>query len=258
MIKAIFFDIDGTLVSFRTHRMPDSTINALESLRKKGIKIFVATGRHISVINNLGNTQFDGYITMNGCCCLAGQNDVIYKRSIPQSDIRSFVHYLKEVNSIPCLFVEEHRLTVNIINDEVKDVFNLLKFVTIPVENIDYYNDKEIFQLSAFFPEEEEDEIMKTLPNCTTMRWYPSFTDIITTGVSKAVGIDKIGEYFGFQANEVMAFGDGGNDIDMLRHAKIGIAMGNADDAVKDAADYITDTVDNDGIEKALKYFNII
>lgn len=258
MIKAVFFDIDGTLVSFQTHRMPDSTIKALEKLKTKGVKIFVATGRHISVINNLGDTQFDGYITMNGCCCFAGNDEIIYKQSIPQPDVKSFIHYLKEVNSIPCLFVEEHGISTNMINKEVEDVFSLLKFKTIPVKNVDYYSDKEIFQLSAFFTEDNEEEVMKSLPNCTTMRWYPSFTDIVATGVNKAIGVDKIGEYFGFSANEVIAFGDGGNDIDMLRHVKIGIAMGNADDEVKEAADYITDTVDNNGIEKALKYFNLI
>ena len=66
MVKAIFFDIDGTLVSFKTHEVPRSTIDALDILRKKGIKVFIATGRHYSSINNLGNLTFDGYITLNG------------------------------------------------------------------------------------------------------------------------------------------------------------------------------------------------
>ena len=58
--------------------------------------------------------------------------------------------------------------------------------------------------------------------------------------------------------NECMAFGDGGNDIAMLQHAGIGVAMGNAEDDVKQYADYITDSVDEDGIFKALKHLNII
>ena len=55
MIKAAFFDIDGTLVSFNTHKVPESTITALNALRQKGIKTFIATGRHKTAINNLGN-----------------------------------------------------------------------------------------------------------------------------------------------------------------------------------------------------------
>ena len=69
MIKALFFDIDGTLVSFNTHTIPQSTLNAIAELRKKGIKLFISTGRPRVAIDNLGNLEFDGYITMNGSYC---------------------------------------------------------------------------------------------------------------------------------------------------------------------------------------------
>lgn len=55
-----------------------------------------------------------------------------------------------------------------------------------------------------------------------------------------------------------MAFGDGGNDVLMLKHVGIGVAMGNAEDEVKRAADYVTDSVDEDGVEKALRHFGVI
>ena len=66
MIKAVFFDIDGTLVSFKTHRVPESTVKAIAALRDRGVRVFVASGRHLLSINNLGDLQFDGYITLNG------------------------------------------------------------------------------------------------------------------------------------------------------------------------------------------------
>ena len=81
MIKAVFFDIDGTLVSFKTHVVPKSTLHAIELLKKKGIKIFIATGRHRRSINNLGDLEFDGYVTLNGGYVFAGKDDVIYKHS---------------------------------------------------------------------------------------------------------------------------------------------------------------------------------
>ena len=75
MTKALFFDIDGTLVSFETHRIPPSTIEALEAAHAKGLKIFIATGRPKAIINNLSELQdrnlIDGYITMNGAYCLS-------------------------------------------------------------------------------------------------------------------------------------------------------------------------------------------
>ena len=71
-------------------------------------------------------------------------------------------------------------------------------------------------------------------------------------------GIDEIIRYFGIKLEETMAFGDGGNDITMLRHAAIGVAMGQAKEDVKAAADYVTAPIDEDGISKAMKHFGII
>ena len=71
---ALFFDIDGTLVSFRTHRIPDSTIQALTSARQAGHRIFIATGRPPLIITNLGAIEhlIDGYVTINGALCFVG------------------------------------------------------------------------------------------------------------------------------------------------------------------------------------------
>lgn len=258
MIKAIFFDIDGTLVSFNTHRIPDSTRKAIETIKNRGIKVFIATGRHISVINNLDNMEFDGYITLNGCYCLEGKEKVIFKKSLDQADVNSFIDYLQQERELPCLFVEEHNISLNKIDGEVKYLMSLLKQDLLWRENLDYYRDKELFQLTAFFKDYQEEEIMSRLPHCSVMRWYPTFADIISKEVDKGVGIDQFCDYYGFSLEETMAFGDGGNDIEMLRHAGIGVAMGNAREEVQQAADYVTDSVDNDGVFKALQHFELI
>lgn len=258
MIKAVFFDIDGTLVSFKTHAMPESTKQSIRRLQEKKIKVFIATGRHFSVINNLDNIEFDGYITMNGCYCLSGTDKVIFKKSIDPRDLNAFIDYLQQVKEFPCLFVEEHKLSLNYVDEEMKYLMTLLNQESIPIKELDYYRDKELFQLTAFFKPHQEEEVMRMLPNCTPMRWYPTFADVIAKRVDKGVGIDRFCEYFGFSREETMAFGDGGNDVEMLRHAGIGIAMGNARDEVKQAADHVTDSVDNDGIFKALKHYGLI
>ena len=104
MVKAIFFDIDGTLVSFETHKIPASTQEALKTLRDKGIKIFIATGRPQCLINNLGDLEFDGYITVNGSYCFTAGHQPIYKGCIPQlfnRNIRylSFLHTAMKCSS---------------------------------------------------------------------------------------------------------------------------------------------------------------
>ena len=105
MIKAVFFDIDGTLVSFKTHRVPPSTVQALERLRARGIKLFIATGRHHADLNNLGGLAFDGYITLNGQYCYDDRG-VIYQNCIRAEDIRTTVDLLAR-DPFGCLFIEE-------------------------------------------------------------------------------------------------------------------------------------------------------
>lgn len=89
-------------------------------------------------------------------------------------------------------------------------------------------------------------------------RWHPAFVDVTAKGNTKQNGIDQIIRHFGIKLEETMVFGDGGNDISMLRHAGIGVAMGNANDDVKAASNYTTTSVDEDGIANALKYFGIV
>ncbi len=258
MIKAVFFDIDGTLVSFKTHEVPQSTIEALDLLRKKGTKVFIATGRHYTSINNLGDLKFDGYVTLNGGYCFAGEDKVIYKHSIPDRDIEALIRYMETEESFPCAFVQEKEIFMNYKDETVEEIFNMLNFPEPPNRPMDEIRGKTAYQLVSFFTAEQEKKIMTILSNCESTRWNPLFTDVVPAGSSKRVGIDKMLEYFRIPLNECMAFGDGGNDVAMLQHAGIGVAMGNAEDDVKQYADYITDSVDEDGIFKALKHLNII
>lgn len=230
MTKALFFDIDGTLVSFETHRIPPSTIEALEAAHAKGLKIFIATGRPKAIINNLSELQdrnlIDGYITMNGAYCFVGEQ-VIYKSAIPQEEVKAMAAFC-EKKGVPCIFVEEHNISVCQPNDMVKKIFyDFLHVNVIPTVSFEEATSKEVIQMTPFITEEEEKEIRPSIPTCEVGRWFP-------------------------------AFGDGGNDISMLRHAAIGIAMGQAKEDVKAAADYVTAPIDEDGISKAMKHFGII
>lgn len=103
MIKAVFFDIDGTLVSFHTHRVSEATRQAIRQLRTQGIKVFIATGRHLQVINNLGDLEFDGYVTLNGSCCYIGRDRVIYRRMIPEIALEHLIKYQEEKETFPCI-----------------------------------------------------------------------------------------------------------------------------------------------------------
>ena len=256
MVKAIFFDVDGTLVSFKTHKVSQSTINALNKLREQGVKIFIASGRHKPAINNLGDLQFDAYVTVNGGMSIVGDK-LIYKHNIPQNEIQSLINYIDTVEAFPCVFIHENNSLMNYTNHATDEIFKLLDYPCPPMGQLSDV-EEDVYQVIAFFNDEQEKQIMKFLPHCETTRWNPLFTDIIPTDSNKWIGISKVLEHFGINKDEAMAFGDGGNDIEMLTNVGLGVAMGNANDDVKSIANYVTTTVDDDGIVNALKHFGLI
>ena len=120
MIKAVFFDIDGTLVSFKTHRVPDSTKRAIAILRAKGIRVLIASGRQLLAINNLEDLQFDGYVTLNGGYCIVGEQ-VIYKHSMPSEDMVSWCDIWKSKRVFPVsLFMKMHFISITRTNGRTR------------------------------------------------------------------------------------------------------------------------------------------
>ena len=118
--------------------------------------------------------------------------------------------------------------------------------------------DQRILQLTPFFDKDYEQELMSRLPGCTSGRWHPAFTDVTAKGADKGEGLLTMALHEGLNPQHTIAFGDGGNDSTMIREAGIGVAMGNAIDELKEMADYVTTSVDDDGILNALKHFGLI
>lgn len=252
-MKAIFFDIDGTLVSFNTHTIPASTLEAVHEVRQKGVKVFIATGRPLPFINNLGSLEYDGIMSANGASIHLVDGTVIRHQPVDKADVERMVRY-QGTNPIAVAYATNEEAFVTHHNPMFDDVFCLLNLDTPRILQPEEALSRDIMQVIAFFPVEQEEHIMgNILKNCDAQRWHPDFADCVRKGTNKATGIDDIIRHFGFDISETMAFGDGGNDIPMLRHAGIGIAMGNASDLVKSNAKMVTDSVDNDGIAKILR-----
>ncbi|MFA6830947.1 MAG: Cof-type HAD-IIB family hydrolase [Bacteroidaceae bacterium] len=258
MVKAIFFDIDGTLVSFKTHRIPESTIQAMSLARAKGIKLYIATGRAKGVINNLQGLTFDGYITMNGSVCFNGADEVIYNKPFDVEDqIMMAKLFLEEPSLSSFVFTKDKAYVVN-KNEALTTFVKLLNFPQVAKMEPSEMLDQDIYQYSAFLNADEEAKFVHHLKDVCITRWHPAFIDISKAGNSKAVGIDQILAHDGFDLADCIAFGDGGNDIDMIKHVPRGVAMGNAADEVKASANYVTTTVDDDGIANALRHYGVI
>ena len=247
-IKALFFDIDGTLVSFKTHSIPQSTVDAIHKVRKNGIKVFIATGRPIPFIDNISAIEYDGIVSANGACCISGENKLIRCSTVDTEDLKRLAEYNK-IHKFPIAFTSEEDVFITSKNAASDNVFKLLNVKPIEIKPIEESFTKHIIQIIAFFNKEQEPEIMAgVLKNCDAHRWHPDFADIISKGNSKSTGIDAMLAHYGIKLDESMAFGDGGNDISMLKHAGIGVAMGNASEEVKKSAGFVTASVDEDGV----------
>ena len=255
-IKAIFFDVDGTLLSHSQNDVPDSTRRALEALRARGIKTMVATGRHMAEFSLLpvSDIPFDGYLTLNGNLLLDANRHAYAGTPIDRGEMEVLAHIF-QAKRIPFVLIGENGRYINYVNDTVVRTQAETKG-TVP--ELGSYDGETVYQILAFVPEHQKRLLDDLLDECAVTSWNDTGIDIIPRDGGKSAGIRKYLEEQGFDRAEVMAFGDGENDIDMLRFAGIGVAMGNACDAVKAAADYVTDTVDNDGIAKALRHFGLI
>ena len=257
---ALFFDIDGTLVSFRTHQIPDSAIQALTLAKEAGHKVFIATGRPPLIITNLGAIEhlIDGYVTINGALCFVGDKVVRCKEIA--NETACFVMKDALEKNYGLIMVGEKDVAVHDPLGQVDRIFRQ----EICVENLNQARPFEdvlqqrIFQLTPFFDEDYEKEMMARLTDCTVGRWHPAFTDITAKGADKGEGLLAMTHHLGLNPQHTIAFGDGGNDSSMIRTAGIGVAMGNALDSLKREADYVTSSVDEDGILKALQHYHLI
>lgn len=262
MVKAIFFDIDGTLVPAGHIAPPEDVIQAISEVRNKGIKIFIASGRHPEWIINLGDLEVDGYVTCNGSLCIeTGSDKPFYVYPVNHEDIDNLIDFSHK-SAMPVVTVPaEGGIIISRFDEDVRKASEILRLPEIPVRDLETIRGKEIVQIMAFGSEQERlnaslfDSVLR---NCEPTSWNPNFYDIVPKGSGKDVGIDKMIEHFGIKLEDTMAFGDGDNDTAMIRHAGIGIAMGNGVESVKQAADYITDDILDNGIINALRHYNLL
>ena len=256
-LKAVFFDIDGTLISFKTHKVPASTEKAIAELQAKGIKVIVSTGRSIDSIDHIKYLNFDGFITFNGGYCTSKSGGLLFKKCIDSRDIDSILAHAK-INSLSFSLMSEQEVSLHGATPAIAGMYASLDLPVPPPIDFENIDRASVLQTNLFMgPVEEKAFMPLVMPNSVASRWTHLFADVNPKGQSKKVGVDVFCAHFNIDLSETMAFGDGGNDIEMLKHVKIGVAMGNANPEVKDIADYVTDDVDSDGIWNAMQHFGV-
>lgn len=256
MIKAVFFDVDGTLLSHKTKQVPESTVAALQKLKQQGIRCIVATGRQIGEMDKLpmGGVTFDGYITMNGQLTMDADRKELYGMPL-EGEVKHYALKLFREREIPVILVERDRLYVNRNCPRVTAVQTSISS-KVPPEG--EYRGEPLYQACVYITEEEKQLLEPVSGKCVVTRWHPGGVDIIAKGGGKRTAVERYCRLQGWKPEEIMAFGDSENDLEMLRFAGIGVALGNAEPEVKEAADYVTADIDEDGLAKALRHYGLI
>lgn len=249
MIKAIFFDIDGTILN-GNKGIPESTLLALDKLRQKGIKTIICTGRGYSEVKPLNLKGFDDYILLNGQICYDDNDNIVFKK--PIKDKEKLIELFNS-KKFPFGLVDEKVSYLNYIDDYVRLVHDSIN-LTLP--EVKEYDGKDIYQALAYG--KVKDYIEQELPDFLAVSWHFDGVDIVPKDSGKDKGIIEYCKLRNIDIKDTMSFGDGDNDREMLKTTGIGVAMGNAIDSVKVVADYITDRIDEDGIYNALVHFGVI
>lgn len=261
MIKAIFFDIDGTLVSFTQKFLPDQLLADLAELRARGIKIFVSSGRALQDLEHTGmlrSAQFDGYVTLGGQYCCDGDRVPFRDSPIALSDLRGAYEVFKAHPELPAVMEGNGESYLTTVNDRVRQVYEFLHTQLYPVRDPAWLLEGKIYQLAPLVTPEEEGVFLAAMPGCMSTRWYSQGIDILPRDGGKGAGVRAAMRQYGLSPEEIMAFGDGENDMEMLELAGIGVAMGSGEDKVKAVADYVTGTVENIGVSQALRHFGLL
>ena len=245
--SAVFIDIDGTLMGHSKAALAEN-LGVIQKLRSLGHKFFICTGRANSYIPQLIDAEksFDGMITGAGAYVSIGKR-VISKQLMPFEAVEKVCRFFADNKVRGVLEGEKNMYFFE------TTCFNEDDWIKLDSENVPKLISKDTpilkFTVDGKFP----DGFAELLGDGYTFLQHPDYGEVIRKEYSKSEGVRTALGVLGIPAEQSIAIGDSLNDLDMIEYAGIGVAMGNATDEIKRAADFVTDSTDNAGVAKALR-----
>ena len=273
--KLICIDMDGTLLDNSAKNIPNENLEAIKSATEKGAKVAITTGRLFTSARYFSDLigVKTPVIASNGAYIREKDSDkVIAEFLLGEENIKAILDVVKEYDirvffkTVDTVITDKDILQGNaymemnkdlpkemqvkfLINEDLKSTSlrykdEILKCICINENNV--YNTKEIEELKMKLKEIDSIEVVSSNHN--------NF-EIMNKGVSKGKAVETLAKEYGIPKDEVIAIGDGENDLSMIKYAGLGVAMGNSSDFIKEQADYVTDTNVNAGVGKVIKKF---
>lgn len=259
MKKAVFFDIDGTLMDHHNF-IPESTKDGIHKLQEKGSYAFLCTGRSRAFVRHpaILDIGFDGVIS--GCgTMIEFQDEVVYYKKLEQDMVKRTVDFLKE-HHVAVIMEGRYKLYAD-AQDFREDryiarVRQELGSDLLPLTGCE--NEWEVSKFSCVTEFADMEILKQYLAKDYELIIHDiPVMEIVPKGCTKGTGILKVCEMLDIPVSDSYAFGDSANDLPMFEAAGCSIAMGNATDLAKQRASYVTDTLHEDGIYHALKHFGL-
>lgn len=262
-IQLFVFDIDGTLIEHKSNQVSVSTQQAIQQLKSAGKEVLIATGRAFyfipRVVKDVVNPDY--YVCINGQCLLDKNGQFLKRYDLEKEEVFRLTEW--------CI---DNKIAVGLkMADAVEVYYNFDEFIKTYVKGQDYrkilrdQTGKNV-RLSQELPMGMfligDDDLVLSIKDgyksLSITRSYAHAFDVFAKGDGKSRAIEHVLEELQINWSNVMVFGDGENDIDMIQKAQIGVVMGNAQVDVQSHGDFVTKSVGEDGIVFALKHFNLL
>ncbi|MFB5191354.1 Cof-type HAD-IIB family hydrolase [Alicyclobacillus fastidiosus] len=259
-MKAIFFDIDGTLIAPDADMISQAVKAAVAELQSNGVIPILVSGRPPFAIQPVAQElSIQTYIAFNGGLAV-DRGKVVYHHPIHRETVDAFVELVRQMGHaivFPGLngyfTPDENTAMWGIIVDLFKR--------TTPVVAHEYWKEHDVYQIELICDPDQVGHYHNEFSQ--ELRFYSwhihkNATNVNPVNNSKATAMTKILDHLGIPLADSVAIGDGPNDVEMIRTANIGIAMGNGCDPLKRSANYVAESVWNDGVVQALRHFDLI
>ena len=224
----------------------EKMLETLKDLQKNDVKICIATGRAPMAIPKFEGVEFDAFLTYNGSYCYDHEG-TLYRNCIPSKDIETIVNNAVKIGR-PVALATKDRMAANGKDQDLIDYYAFGNAEVEVAKDFEEVKKETVYQVLMGARKEEYQDILKGVQAAEITAWWNRAVDIIPINAGKGIGIEKVLKYYGIEKSQSMAFGDGNNDIEMLKAVGNGIAMGNASDDLKAVADEICGDVSEDGI----------
>ena len=256
--RAIFFDIDHTLFSHTIHDVPASAYTAIEKLKANGSRVSLCTSRTPEELVHLPQrllSLLDGIVCAQGAVII-DQGQRVQQLTIEDDDAQRVIQYCRD-----------HEIVIrwssttgdNCHNQhytqEISDLFYFL-YQMRPEHRL--WNHEPLINIIFYSRDDRQIEEIRALLKHSQLMVMHFANEVTAQGADKARGMLTLAQRWGFDQKQTIAFGDGYNDVGMIRTAGLGIAMGNGCEQAKAAADYVADDIDHDAIFKACVHFGLI